>query len=124
MSIKKFFVLLFLTSFSIFLYMKYQSIIKEEEKIVKTEKTTQKYTQKPHIPSISIENSFSSDDNFILLTSLITSILSFFGFIISSYYSMRGHKRDEELFNLQKEKQRLEMEKLQEEIRALQRGEL
>ncbi|NOZ89882.1 MAG: hypothetical protein GXO60_01210 [Epsilonproteobacteria bacterium] len=124
MSIKKFFLLLFIVSLSIFLYIKYQSIIKEEEKIVKTEKTTQKYTQKPHMPSISVENNFSTDENFILLTSLIASILSFLGFIISSYYSMRGHKRDEELFNLQKEKQRLEMEKLQEEIRALQRGEI
>jgi len=123
MSIKKFFALIFIVSLSVFLYTKFQSIT-TEEKIVKRDKTTQTYTQKPHMPSISIENSFSSDENFILLSSLITSILSFLGFIISSYYSMKGHRRDEELFSLQREKERLEMEKLQEEIRALQRGEI
>jgi len=123
MSIKKFFALIFIVSLSVFLYTKFQSIT-TEEKIVKRDKTTQTYTQKPHMPSISIENSFSSDENFVLLSSLIASILSFFGFIISSYYSMKGHKRDEELFSLQREKEKLEMEKLQEEIRALQRGEI
>jgi len=122
MSVKKFFILLFIVSLSIFLHIKCKSIIREES-LTKQEKTTQTYTQKSHIPSISIENNFSNEENFIMLTSLITSILSFFGFIISTYYSMRGHKRDEELFNLQKEKQRIEMEKLQEEIKALQRGE-
>jgi len=123
MSIKKFFALIFIVSLSVFLYTKFQSIT-TEEKIVKRDKTTQTYTQKPHMPSISIENSFSSDENFVLLSSLIASILSFLGFIISSYYSMKGHKRDEELFSLQREKEKLEMEKLQEEIRALQRGEI
>jgi len=127
MSIKKFFALIFIVSLAVFLYTKFytefQSITKEE-KIAKQDKTTQTYTQKPHIPSISVENSFSNNENFIILTSLITSILSFFGFIISSYYSMKGHKRDEELFSLQREKEKLEMEKLQEEIRALQRGEI
>jgi len=97
MSIKKFFALIFIVSLAVFLYTKFypefQSII-EEEKITKQDKTIQMHTQKPHIPSISIENSFSNDENFIILTSLITSILSFFGFIISSYYSMKGHKRD------------------------------
>jgi len=126
MSIKKFFALIFIVSLSVFLYTKFQSITTTEDKIVKRDKTTQTYTQKqkPHMPSISIENSFSSDENFILLSSLITSILSFLGFIISSYYSMKGHRRDEELFSLQREKEKLEMEKLQEEIRALQRGEI
>jgi len=123
MSIKKFFALIFIVSLSVFLYTKFQSIT-TEEKIVKRDKTTQTYTQKPHMPSISIENSFSSDENFVLLSSLIASILSFLGFIISSYYSMKGHRRDEELFSLQREKEKLEMEKLQEEIRALQRGEI
>jgi len=127
MSIKNFFALIFIVSLSVFLYTKFypefQSITKED-KIVKRDKTTQVYTQKPNIPSILIENSFASDNNFVLISSLIASILSFFGFIISSYYAMKGHRRDEELFNLRKEKERLEMEKLQEEIRALQRGEL
>lgn len=127
MSIKKFFALIFIVSLVVFLYTKfyieYQSVI-TEEKIVKQDKNMQTHIQKPHIPSISVENSFSTNENFIMLTSLITSILSFFGFIISSYHSMKGHKRDEELFSLQREKERLEMEKLQEEIRALQRGEI
>jgi len=126
MSIKKFFALIFIVSLSVFLYIKFYPEFQStttEEKIVKRDKTTQTYTQKPHMPSISIENSFSSDENFMLLSSLIASILSFFGFIISSYHSMKGHKRDEELFSLQREKEKLEMAKLQEEIRALQRGE-
>jgi len=123
MSIKKFFALIFIVSLSVFLYTKFQSTA-TEDKIVKRDKTTQTYTQKPHMPSISIENSFSNDENFVLISSLIASILSFFGFIISSYYSMKGHLRDEELFSLQREREKLEMEKLQEEIRALQRGEI
>jgi cell division protein FtsL len=93
--------------------------------VTKHEKSSSATMQKPGIsPSISVENNISTDENFVLLTSLITSILSFMGFIISSYHSMRGHRRDEELFNLQRERQRLELEKLQEEIRALQRGEM
>ncbi|HHB94131.1 MAG TPA: hypothetical protein ENK88_03210 [Campylobacterales bacterium] len=127
MSIKKFFALIFILSLAVFLYTKfyieYQSVI-TEEKIVKQDKNMHTHIQKPNMPSISVENSFSTNENFIMLTSLITSILSFFGFIISSYHSMKGHKRDEELFSLQREKERLEMEKLQEEIRALQRGEI
>jgi len=127
MSIKKFFALIFIVSLAVFLYTKFYAEFKstiQKEEITKQDKTIQIHTQKPHIPSITVENSFSNDENFIILTSLITSILSFFGFIISSYYSMKGHKRDEELFNLRREKERLEMEKLQEEIRALQRGEI
>jgi len=127
MSVKNFFALIFIVSLSVFLYIKFYPKFQStttKDKVVKQDKTTQIYTQKPNIPSISIENSFSSDENFILISSLITSILSFFGFIISSYYSMKGHRRDEELFSLRREKERLEMEKLQEEIRALQRGEI
>jgi len=127
MSIKNFFALIFIISLSVFLYTKFYPEFKSvmtEDKIVKEEPTVQTYTQKSRIPSISIENNFSSDKNFILISSLIASILSFLGFIISSYYAMKGHKRDEELFNLRKEKEMLEMEKLQEEIRALQRGEI
>jgi len=126
MSIKNFFALIFIVSLSVFLYTKFYPEFQStttEDKVVKQDKTTQIYTQRPRVPSISIENSFSIDENFILISSLIASILSFFGFIISSYYAMKGHRRDEELFNLRKEKERLEMEKLQEEIRALQRGE-
>jgi cell division protein FtsL len=128
MSIKKFFALIFIISLAVFLYTKFytqfQSITIEGKKIVKHEKMGHMNKEKPHMPSISVENNFSNNENFILLTSLITSILSFFGFIISSYHSMKGHKRDEELFSLQREKEKLEMEKLQEEIRALQRGEI
>jgi len=126
MSIRNFFALLFIVSLSIFVYLKIQPIInqtKENKSITKYEKSSH-IEKKSYIPSIAIENSFSSDENFVLLTSFITSILSFLGFLISGYYSMINHRRKEELFNLQKEKQRLEMEKLQQEILALQKGEL
>jgi hypothetical protein len=49
-------------------------------------------------------------------------MLSFIGFILSSYYSVKGHSRDEELFDLQKEKEKLEMEKIRAEIQALRRA--
>ena len=73
MSIKKFFALLFIVSLAVFLCMKFKSIT-VEEKTVQQNKTTQTYTQKSHMPSISVENNFSSDDNFILLSSLMMAI--------------------------------------------------
>jgi hypothetical protein len=118
MSIKNFFALLFIISLSVFLFFKfYPTTI--EEKHTQIDKKVQ-INQKPHLPSLSVEaNIEGTEDSFILLTSLITSLLSFIGFLISSYFSLKGHRRDEELFNLQKERERLEMEKIQAEIRAL-----
>ncbi len=124
MSIKKFFALLFIVSLSVFIFFKlYPTKIENEQNIHKIDKKIQ-ISQKSYMPSISIETNLESNnsDNFILLASLITSMLSFFGFIISSYYSMKGHRRDEEIFNLQRERERLEMEKIQEEIKALSKG--
>jgi len=130
MSMKKFFALLFIISLSVFLFLKFYSITAEDKEIIapidnKIDKKMQ-MTQKTYMPSVSIETNLesSNSDSFILLTSLITSILSFLGFIISSYYSLKGHRRDEEIFNLQRERERLEMDKIQAEIRALARGEI
>ncbi len=125
MSIKKFFALLFIVSLSVFIFFKfYPTTVENSPKPHYIDKKTQ-MTQKPSMPSVSIETNLeSSNDNFILLTSLITSMLSFLGFIISTFYSMKGHRRDEEIFNLQRERERLEMEKIQAEIRALARGEI
>jgi len=77
MSIKNFFALIFIVSLSVFLYTKFYPEFQStttEDKIVKQDKTTQIYTQKPRVPSISIENSFSNDENFILLISLFLSV--------------------------------------------------
>jgi len=127
---KKFFALLFIISLSVFLFLKFYSITLEDKEISPIEQKIDKkiqMTQKTYMPSVSIETnleSSNSSDSFILLTSLITSILSFLGFIISSYYSLKGHRRDEEIFNLQRDRERLEMDKIQAEIRALARGEI
>ncbi len=125
MSITKFFALLFIVSLSVFIFFKfYHTTVEDNPTPHYIDKKTQ-MTQKPSMPSVSIETNLeSSNDNFILLTSLITSMLSFLGFIISTFYSMKGHRRDEEIFNLQRERERLEMEKIQAEIRALARGEI
>ena len=126
MSINKFFALIFILSLSVFLYTKFYIDSKSvtiEDKIYKEEQNMKVQIEKSHI-LMSVENSFSNNKNFIMITSLITSILSFLGFIISIYYSMKGHKREEELFSLQREKERVDMDKLQEEIIALQRGEI
>jgi SET domain-containing protein len=123
MSFKKFFALLFAISFSLFLYFQFLHT-PTPPKIVDTPvvKKSQTYQKSSRSTTISIEPEFNFDDNFILMSSLITSILSFFGFVLSTYHSMRGHRRDEELFSLQKEKESLELEKIRAEIQAL-RGE-
>jgi ATP-dependent Zn protease len=121
MIFKKFFALLFIISMAIFLYFQFFAP-PTMEKIEHNKTTKTEMYQKSHLPSVSIENNFSNDDDFILLSSLITSILSFLGFVLSSYHAMRGNRRDEEIFNLQKERERLQLEKIQAEIQAL-RGE-
>lgn len=123
MSFKKFFALLFTISFAVFFYFQFIYIPVPPERIdVPISKNSQSYQKSMHSTTISIEQELSMDDNFILMSSLITSILSFFGFVISTYQSMRGHSRDEELFSLQKERERLELDKIRAEIQAL-RGE-
>jgi len=126
MSFKNFFALLFIISLGTFLVFKfYPQEPKEvpiEEPIVQPKKGSQVH-EKIQMPSLSIETSVSEKyDDFILVASLISSILSFFGFLISNYYSLQGHRREEEIFSLKREKERLEMDRLQAEILAL-RGE-
>ncbi|MCH9739621.1 MAG: hypothetical protein K0U38_02085 [Epsilonproteobacteria bacterium] len=118
MSFRKFFALLFVVSLAVFLFFQFYPKLTDSAIIPPSDKKTQMH-QKPGMPSISIETEFSSNDSFILIASLITSILSFSGFLISSYFSYKGHRRDEELFGLQSERERLEMDKLQAEINAL-----
>lgn len=120
MIFKKFFALLFIASMAIFLYFQFFSTPTVENHTNKNIKT--EMHQKPYMPSVSIETSFSGDDDFIMLSSLITSILSFLGFILSTYHSMKNHRRGEEIFDLRKERERLELEKIQAEIQALRGG--
>ncbi len=78
MSIKNFFALLCILSFGTFLIFKFYPLLVEEEtsEVIYNKKTDM--LQKPVQPKLSIEANFES--NFILLSSLITSILSFLGF--------------------------------------------
>jgi hypothetical protein len=118
MSLKKFFALLFIISLAVFLYFQFVSPIINENHPTSTSKSTM---QKPGIPSISIETELSADNDFMLLASLITSMLSFLGFLLSSYHSMKGERREEEIFDLKKERERLELDKIRAEIEALRR---
>ena len=120
MTFKRFFALLFILSLSVFLFFQFYH---QPEPITQVDKKTQVH-QKSHTPSssFSIETDFLGESDFVVLVSLLTSIFSFFGFTISTYFSFKGHRRDEELFDLQREKERLEMEKIQAEIQALSRS--
>jgi len=127
MSLKKFFIILFTLSITISLFIHFYPQIdgvispdKPLDKIHHIDKHSP-IQQKSNGYSLNIEPQFSSNDDFILVASLITSMLSFFGFILSSYYSMRGHSRDEELFDLKREKENLEMDKIRAEIQALRK---
>ena len=128
MSLKKFFIILFAISITTALFIQFypqiDSLIHEEPTQTSTTKPSDKHSnisQKPMGHSINIEPQFSANDDFIFIASLITSMLSFLGFVLSSYYSMRSHSRDEELFNLKKEKENLEMEKIRAEIQSLRK---
>ena len=125
MSLKKFFIILFTISIATALfiqfYPKIEILVYGEQPPITTEPSTKhsRVHQKTTGHSVNIEPQFSTNDDFILIASLITSMLSFLGFILSSYYSLKGHTRDEELFDLKKEKESLEMEKIRAEIQAL-----
>ena len=118
MSLRTFFALLFAVSLAVFLYFQLYPKFIDSSETEPIDKKTQTY-QKPKIPSVSIEAEITNNDKFIVIASLVTSILSFFGFLISTYFSFRGHKRQEELFNLKAKREQLEMEKIQQEINAL-----
>ncbi len=131
MSIRNFFALIFIISLSIFIYFRFYPEFIETIKDNPTEVPQQhidkksQISQKTRRPNISLEANFEdTNSKFIILTSLISSFLSFIGFLISSYYSIIGHKREEELLKLRKDREALEMEKIQAEIRALARGEI
>jgi len=128
MSIRSFFGIIFILSILTFGVFKYYpnilnklGVIESSTPIMDSSKDVSSY-QKRYSPSMTIEASVDANNDFIILTSLITSILSFIGFIISTLYSMRTNKREEELYRLRKERERLELEKIQQELRAL-RGE-
>ncbi len=128
MSLKKFFIILFsisiATAMFIQFYPKIERLIYGEPTEINITKPLGKHSnisQKPMSHSFNIEPQFSANDDFIFIASLITSMLSFLGFILSSYYSVKGHSRDEELFDLKKEKENLEMEKIRAEIQSLRK---
>ena len=118
MSLRTFFAILFAVSLAVFLYFQFYPKLIDSTETQPVDKKTQTY-QKPRIPSVNIEAEITSNDRFILIASLVTSILSFFGFLISTYFSFRGHRREEELFNLKTQREQLEMERIQQEINAL-----
>ncbi len=130
MNIRNFFALIFIISLSISISFKFypefiksikNNIVSSQQQIDKKNHISKKITR----PNISLEANFENNNNkFIVLTSLISSLLSFIGFLISSYYSIVWHKKKEELLKLRKEKEALEMEKILAEIRALARGEI
>ena len=118
MSLRTFFALLFAISLAVFLYFQFYPKLIDSTEAQPIDKKTQTY-QKPKLPSVSIEAEIDNNDRFILIASLVTSILSFFGFLISTYFSFRGHRREEELFSLKSRREQLEMERIQQEINAL-----
>jgi len=118
MSLRTFFALLFAVSLAVFLYFQFYPKFIDSTEVQPVDKKTQTY-QKPRVPSVNIEAEITSNDKFIMIASLIASILSFFGFLISTYFSFRGHRREEELFSLKAQREQLEMERIQEEINAL-----
>jgi hypothetical protein len=121
MSLKKFFIILFAISITVAISVYFYP----QTDTTPPHKNPSKHSQiqqKGTNHSLSFEHQLSTSDDFILVASLITSMLSFIGFILSSYYSVKGHSRDEELFDLQKEKEKLEMEKIRAEIQALRRA--
>ena len=129
MSIRNFFGIVFIISILVFGVFKYYPEFlnrvwhtQEQTTLTQHSKNEGVIYQKRYSPALNIEASIDANNDFIILTSLITSILSFIGFIVSTLYSMRENKRAEELYNLRKERERLELEKIQEELRAL-RGE-
>jgi len=129
MSVRDSFGIIFIISILTFgIFKLYPEILSSLGVIEETNITAQKSKkesivyEKRYSPSISLETSINSNSDFIVLTSLISSILSFIGFVISSIFTIKRGKREEELYNLRKERERLELEKIQEELRAL-RGE-
>jgi uncharacterized protein YjcR len=117
MSLKRFFALLFIISFAVFVY--FQFIYIPEKVDMPISKKGQVYQKSSHSPSFSLESELGIDEDFLMMSSLITSIFSFFGFIVSTLQSIRANRREEELFGLRREREQLELDRLQAEVEAL-----
>jgi uncharacterized protein YjcR len=115
MSLKRFFALLFIISFAVFVY--FQFIYIPEKVDMPISKKGQVYQKSSH--SFSLESELGIDEDFLMMSSLITSIFSFFGFIVSTLQSIRANRREEELFGLRREREQLELDRLQAEVEAL-----
>jgi len=132
MSIRSFFGVIFILSILTFGVFKYYPEFLSKIGVIE-EKTNQiepiqkgkdsAVYEKRYTPALNIEASIDANNDFIILTSLITSILSLIGFIVSTLYSMKTNKREEELYQLKKQREQLELEKIQEEIRALTKNQ-
>ena len=117
MSLKKFFALLFIISFAVFVY--FQFVYVPEKVDMPISKKGQMYQKSSQSASFSLESDLGIDENFLMMSSLITSIFSFFGFIVSTFQSMRANRREEELFGLRREREELELDRLHAEVEAL-----
>lgn len=114
----KFFGLLFVLSLSVFLFF-WLSPANVETPLSSTKQISNGYAQqKMTMPSVSIENDISSDNSLVILMALGSSIFSFFGFLLS----FRSNHKENQLLDLKKEREQLEMQKLQAEIDLLRKS--
>lgn len=113
----KFFGFLFIASLALFLFFWLNTPEVSTQPTIKQAPYTKTY-QKP-MPSVTVEPDLISDlfndSQFIMIASLITSIFSFLGFLIS----LKSSYKENQLIDLQKEREGLEMEKLRIEIDIL-----
>jgi len=115
----KFFAFLFIVSLALFLFFWLRTPEVNTQPTVKQAPYTRTY-QKP-MPSVTVEpdmfTNIFNDSRFIMMASLVTSIFSFLGFLIS----LRSNYKENQLIELKKEREGLEMEKLKAEIDLLKR---
>ena len=131
MSFRSFFGIIFIISILTFAVFKFYPDfltkigVSSEANITEVKKSSrdEPIYQKRYSPALSLEASLEANNDFIILTSLITSILSFIGFIISTILSIKANRREEELLRLRRERERAELEKIQHELKVL-RGEI
>jgi len=107
--LSKFFAFLFVVSISLFLFL----WLTTSEPNKKHRDTI--HYQKPNA-SLTIEPSnlldIFEDSEFIMITSLSTSLFSFLGFLLS----LRSSRKEQALLEIQMERENLEVEKLKAEI--------
>ncbi|MBU1667703.1 hypothetical protein KKC13_04735 [bacterium] len=113
----KFFAFLFIASLALFLFFWLNTADVNTQSTVKHAPYSQSY-QKP-MPSVTVEpdlfTNIFNDSQFLMIASLITSVFSFLGFLIS----LKSSYKENQLIDLQKEREGLEMEKLKAEIDLL-----